>query len=393
MSARTILLAAGAFAVGASAYVVTGVLPEISAETGVSLSVAGQLATAFALAYAVGAPIVATVAGRLGRRTLLVAALLIAALGNLITALAPTYPMLLAGRIVAALGAAAYTPAATMVATSFYPPAQRGRAVAIVFGGLTVALALGVPAGSLLGGPLGFRGVFALVAAAGLLAAVGVRLLVPAVPAPPHVTLRERVAVLSDRTVQVVLLVTVLGVLSVMSVYIYVVPLLAAYTGVTGPAIGALLTVYGVGALIGNTLGGRAADRFGPRRTLQVVFGAIIVALVTLPLTLTTVPGAVVALLAWSIVTWAFNPPFQSLILDVAGEQGGLALSLNASAIYLGAGLSGMVGGLVVSGPGVQALPLVGAALAVVGAAIFLAGIRRRTDADGRVPEFVAGVG
>ena len=393
MSARTILLAAGAFAVGASAYVVTGVLPEISAEMGVSVSAAGQLATAFALAYAVGAPIVATVAGRLDRRALLVAALLVSALGNALTAIAPTYDLLLAGRIVAALGAAAYTPAATMVATSFYPPEQRGRAVAIVFGGLTVALALGVPAGSLLGGPLGFRGVFALVAGAGLLAAIGVRLLVPAVPAPPHVTLKERVAVLGNRTVQVVLLVTVLGVLSVMSVYIYVVPLLAAFTGATGPAVGALLTVYGVGALIGNNLGGRAADRFGPRRTLQVVFVGIVIALATLPLTLTTVPGAVVALLVWSIVTWAFNPPFQSLILDVAGEQGALALSLNASAIYLGAGLSGMVGGLVVSGPGVQFLPLVGAGLAVVGAAVFLTSIRGTARERAPEPAAVASVG
>jgi DHA1 family purine base/nucleoside efflux pump-like MFS transporter len=369
VSARTVLLAAGAFAVGTSAYVVSGVLPEISAETGVSVGAAGQLATAFSLAYAVGAPIIATVAGRWDRRALLVAALLTAAVGNAITALAPTYPLLFVGRIVAALGAAAYTPAATMVATSFYPPEHRGRAVAIVFGGLTVAL--GVPAGSILGPLLGFRGVFVLVAAAGLLAAVGVRLLVPPVPAPPHVTLAERFSVLRDRTVQTVLVVTVFGVLGVMSVYIYLVPLLAAYTGVTGPLVSGLLLVYGVGALIGNNLGGRATDRFGARRTALAVLVVAIVALATLPLTLPTVPGAVLALLVWSVATWAFNPPFQSLILEVAGERAALALSLNASAIYFGAGLSGVVGGLVVSGPGVHALPFVGAAIGVVAVAVF----------------------
>ncbi|MGI5128490.1 MFS transporter [Pseudonocardia sp. CA-107938] len=382
MSARTILLAAGAFAVGTSAYVVAGVLPEISAETGVSVGAAGQLATAFSLAYAIGAPIVATVAGRWDRRTLLVAALLTAAVGNAITALAPTYPLLFAGRIVAALGAAAYTPAATMVATSFYPPEHRGRAVSIVFGGLTVALALGVPAGSILGASLGFRGVFALVAAAGLVAAVGVQLLVPAVAAPPHVTLRERFSVIRDRTVQTVLVVTVFGVLGVMSVYTYVVPLLAAYTGVTGPLTSALLLVYGVGALIGNNLGGRATDRFGARRTVLVVLSATILALATLPLTLSTVPGAALALFVWSVATWAFNPPFQSLILEVAGEQGALALSLNASAIYFGAGLSGVVGGLVVSGPGVAVLPIVGAALGLVGGAVFVASSRSRARVE-----------
>lgn len=372
MSARTILLGAGAFAVGASAYMVAGVLPEISSEMGVSVGAAGQLATAFSLAYAIGAPIVATLAGRWDRRTLLVAALVTAAVGNALTALAPTYPLLFAGRIVAALGAAAYTPAATMVATSFYPPEQRGRAVAIVFGGLTLALALGVPAGSILGGPLGFRGVFALVAAAALLAALGVRLLVPAVPAPPPLSLAQRFSVIRDRTVQAVLVVTVLGVLAVMSVYTYVVPLLGAFTGVTGAGVSGLLLVYGVGALIGNNLGGRASDRFGPRRTVLVVIVAFVTGLATLPLTLTTVPGAVAALLVWSIATWAFNPPFQSLILDIAGEQGALALSLNASAIYLGAGLSGVVGGLVVNGPGVAVLPLVGAAIGILSGIVFV---------------------
>lgn len=143
MSARIYLLAAGAFAVGTSAYVVSGVLPAVSSELHVSLTAAGQLATAFALSYAVGAPLLSTLTGRWERRTLLIAALLLAALGNGIAALATSYPILIVGRIVAAFGAAAYTPAATLFATKFLPPEERGRAVAVVFGGLTFALVLG----------------------------------------------------------------------------------------------------------------------------------------------------------------------------------------------------------------------------------------------------------
>src|SRR4051794_13944381 len=161
MSARTYLLAAGAFAVGTSAYVVSGVLPAVSGELGVSLSAAGQLSTAFALAYAVGAPLLATVTARWDRRTVLLAALVVAAVGNGLSALATTYPVLIVGRIIAALGAAAYTPAATLVATALLPPGQRARAVALVFGGLTLALAIGVPAGDLLGRSIGYGGVFA----------------------------------------------------------------------------------------------------------------------------------------------------------------------------------------------------------------------------------------
>ncbi|MET1075661.1 MAG: MFS transporter, partial [Umezawaea sp.] len=152
MSARTYLLAAGAFAVGTSGYILSGLLPAVSRELDVSLSTAGQLLTVFALSYAVAAPTLAALTGRWDRRRLLVAALLVSAHRNVLSALAPTSPLLMAARVVSALGAAAYTPAATLVATVLTTPEHRGRAVATVFGGLTFSLILGVPAGSLLGG-------------------------------------------------------------------------------------------------------------------------------------------------------------------------------------------------------------------------------------------------
>jgi MFS transporter, DHA1 family, purine base/nucleoside efflux pump len=379
VSARTYLLVAGAFAVGTSAYVVSGVLPDVAAELDVSLGAAGQLATAFALSYAVGAPLLATLTGRWERRTLLVVALLVAATGNLIAALAPTYPLLLVGRSVAALGAAVYTPAATLVATTLHPPHERGRAVALVFGGLTVALAVGVPAGNLLGGSIGYRGVFALVALLGLLAAGGVQLLVPRVAAPPAVGLRERFAVAADRRVLAMLAMTVLAVLGAMSVYTYIVPLLAATTGTIGPAVGMLLLVYGLGAIVGNVVGGWSTDRFGSMPTLLVAFTGFVVMVATLPLTAATVPGAAVALFVWSLFTWSVNPPIQNMLLEL-GPGSGLLLSLNASAIYLGAGLSGVLGGLVIATAGVTLLPEVGAVLSLLALGLLLA-LRRAPGA------------
>jgi DHA1 family purine base/nucleoside efflux pump-like MFS transporter len=379
MSARIYLLAAGAFAVGTSAYVVSGVLPAVSAEMDVSLTAAGQLTTAFAIAYALSAPLLATLSGRWERRNLLLAALVVAAAGNAVSALATTYPLLLVGRIVAALGAAAYTPAATLFATALRPPEQRGRAVAVVFGGLTVALALGVPAGTLLGGPLGYRGVFGLVAAACVVMAVAVRWELPQLAAPPAVSLRERFAVGANRWVLTVLAITVLGVIATMSVYIYVVPLLAATARLTGPGVSALLLAYGVGAVVGNGWGGRATDRFGSVPTLLAVLAGFIIMLATLPLTMTSLVGAAVALFVWSVFTWSFNPPVQALLLELA-PAGGLVLSLNASAIYLGMGLAGVLGGVVIDTAGVLLLPEVGAALGLVVLVLLLglrAGLRR----------------
>ncbi|OZM83781.1 MFS transporter [Pseudonocardia sp. MH-G8] len=376
MSARTYLLAAGAFAVGTSAYVVSGVLPTVSAELGVSLTAAGQLTTAFALAYAVSAPLLATLTARWERRSLLLAALLVAALGNAVSAVATTYPLLLGGRVVAALGAAAFTPAATLFATALRPPAERGRTVAIVFGGLTVALALGVPAGSLLAGSLGYRGVFGLVAVVSLAMAVAVRMRLPLMAGAPAVPLRERFAVAADRRVLMVLAVTVFGVVATMSVYIYVVPLLTVTTGLGTSAIGGLLLVYGLGAILGNAWGGRATDRFGSIPTLLAVIAGFIVMIATLPLTATTTVGAAVALFVWSVFTWSFNPPVQTLLLNLA-PSGGLVLSLNASAIYLGMGLAGVLGGVVIDVAGVLVLPEIAAALGLVVLAL-LVGLRAR---------------
>ncbi|HWN32568.1 MAG TPA: MFS transporter [Pseudonocardia sp.] len=365
MSARTYLLAGGAFAVGTSAYVVSGVLPAVSADLGISLSAAGQLSTVFALSYAVGAPLLATLTGQWDRRILLCAALLVSGVGNLLSALAPNYPLLLAARVVAALGAAVYTPAATLFATGLLPRAERGRAVARVFGGLTFALIIGVPAGTMLGGSIGYRGVFWLIALICLACAGAVRLALPTLAAPPAVRLRERFAVAADRRVLVVLGVTVFGVLCSMSVYIYVVPLLTVTTGATGSTIGLLLLAYGVGALLGNNLGGRATDRFGIMRTLLVATVGFVALVATLPLTATTVLGAGLALFVWSAFAWSFNPPVQNLLIELAPGSG-LLLSLNASAIYFGAGLSGVVGGVVIGLSGVRSLPVVAAGLGAV---------------------------
>lgn len=382
MSARTAVLAAGAFAVGTSAYVVAGILPAVSAELDVSLTTAGQLSTVFALSYAVGAPLLATLTGRWDRRTLLLGALLLAGAGNGLSAIATTYPVLVGGRVVSALGAAAFTPAATVVVTRFLAPEQRGRAVAIVFGGLTMALVLGVPAGSLLGGSIGYRGVFALVALACVLAAGAVLAFLPQVEAPPVVGLRARFAVAADARVLAMLGVTVLGVVGAMSVYTYVVPLLAASAEVSGSVVGALLLVYGLGALLGNAVGGRATDRFGSTRTLVVVMIGFVTTVATLPLTATTVPGAAAALFVWSAFTWTFNPPIQNLLMSMSPDGSGLLLSLNASAIYLGAGVSGIVGGVVIDTVGVLALPPVAAVLGAAALALYLGRVHRPTRTE-----------
>lgn len=383
MSPRTYLLTAGAFAVGTSAYLVSGVLPAVSRDLDVSVATAGQLSTAFAIAYAIASPLLATVTGRWERRRVLVAALLVSTLGNALAAFAPTYELLLGTRILAALGAAAFTPVAIAVAAALNPPERRGRAVAMVFGGLTFALILGVPMGNLLSGGLGYHGVFALVAAVSALAAVGVRLGVPQVPAPPAVALRARFAAAADPRVRLVLGMTVLGVLSAMAVFTYIAPFLSAAADAHGLTVSLLLLGYGLGAAVGNTLGGRATDRFGSRTPLLVAFCVMIVMLATLPLTATTVASAAVVLFVWGLFTWSVNPPIQYWLIELSPANSSLLLSLNASAIYFGVGLSGVFGGIVINSAGILALPPIAAVVALAATVLFLRASRPSAGAMG----------
>lgn len=382
MSARVHLLTAGAFTVGTSGYIVSGVLPAVSRELGVSVSTAGQLLTAFAISYVIGSPLLAAATGGWERRWLLVVALLVSGFGNALAAVAPNYELLLASRVISALGAAVFTPGATLVATVLTPPEQRGRAVATVFGGLSLALVLGVPVGSLLGEPLGYQGVFALVAAVSVIAAMGVRLGLPLVPAPPVVGLRERIAVAGDRQVLLVLGITVLTCVSVFSVFNYVSPLLSATTGANAATVSILLVAYGVGAVVGNVVGGYLTDRFGSRRPLVLLLIGLPLVLATIPLTATTVPGAAVALFAWGFCAWGSSPPIQHRLIDLSPDNSGLLLSLNASAIYLGVGLAGAIGGLVISWAGLLRLAPITALFAVAALVLLVSAPAQRRAAS-----------
>ncbi|WP_152362736.1 MFS transporter [Microlunatus speluncae] len=385
MTPRLYLLAAGTFTIGTTAYLITSLLPAISAELGVSQAVAGQLSTTFALAYAISAPIVATVTGRWNRRTLLVVALLTTVAGNLISAAAPSFAILATGRVVAAIGAAAFTPTATLVAAGLLPE-RRGRAVAIVFGGLTLAMAAGVPAGGLLAPLLGFRGVHVAVAALGLVIALAVARVVPSVPAPAAagVGMRERLRVAADPRALAVLAMSVIGVVAAMTTYTYLVPFLGAVTQVHGLTVIILLVTYGVGAMIGNTLGGRATDRFGTRTVLLAVLIGFTVLVVFLPLAARSVIGAGILLLLWGLFGWAFNPPVQTLLVEISGPRAGLLISLNASAIYLGSGIAGGLGGLVIGVAGAGVLPYVSAGLGVLGLVIGIVTVLRRERVPAR---------
>ncbi|MDW5328507.1 MFS transporter [Plantactinospora sp. KLBMP9567] len=371
----TLVLAVGTFAVGTDAFVVAGFLPEMADTLHVSTAAAGQSVTVFALSYAVLAPLVATVTARVPRRPLLVGALLVLCVANLGSALATSLPMLIATRVAAAAGAAAYTPNAGAVSAALVRPELRARALAVVVGGLTVATALGVPLGGVASQWLGWRAALGTVAGLCLLVAVGVRLIMPSLPGNPRTPLRTRLAVLRRPGVLTVLPLTVLGMAACYTGYAYAVPALGA-AGIPPTSVSLMLFLYGVGAVVGNLLSGYTTDRWGPTRVLGTGYLGMVTCLALLGWAAGGVgvhPAVVgVLVLVWGASSWCQTPPQQHRLIEAAPQEAPLVVSLNSSGIYLGIGLGTTIGGLAVTS-GAAAAFAVGAAGALAALLFLLA--------------------
>ena len=360
-----VVLATGTFAIGTDAFVIGGVLPAVARSLGVSISAAGLLVTAFAVAYALGAPILAVVGERMARRTLLVSALALFVAANALAAVAPSYGMVLIARIFAALAAAAFVPAASAVASSLAPTAYRGRALATVVAGMTVAQVVGVPFGAFVGASLGWRYTFVFIAAVGAAAALAVRLWLPHVLPPAPAALGQRLRVAARPSTWPLLLQTTLAMAAGFSVLTYIGPVLSQAGGYHGAMISIALLVFGVASVAGSTVGGRLTDRFGAFSVVVGGLAALVLAMLALSAATAASAGwpALVALAAWGLGGWTFPPSQQHRLIAIAPDQASVMLGLNSSAIYLGAAIGGAVGGLVLpAGPAL--VPAIAAGLA-----------------------------
>lgn len=198
---RVFLLAIGTFALGLDAYVLTGLLPGIGSSFGTSEAAAAQVVTGFTLSYALGSPALSALSARVNRRTVLLVALGVFAAANLASAAAPALWVLICTRILAGAGAGLYAPSAAASAAGLVADEQRGRALSVVLGGLTLATVIGVSVGLLLGVHVGWRATLLLVAALAVVAGTGIAVFLPTISAPPPPGLKTRFAVLGDRFV------------------------------------------------------------------------------------------------------------------------------------------------------------------------------------------------
>ena len=371
------VLAVGSFAMGTDSFVLAGILPNIAGGLHVSTAAAGQTITVFALTYALTAPLLAGITGALPRKPLMLAALGLFVLANLASAAAPTLALLLVARVAAGLGAALYTPNASAAATALVEPARRGRALAMVLGGLTVGTVLGVPVGTAIGQRISWQASLVFVAVVGLVALLGILATLPSLALPPAVPLRARFALLGNRRVLAIVGVMLLASAASISVYTYVAVVLAHTAHITGTTLAAVLLVWGAGGAVGAFGSGALTDRYGPGRTLLLAITTLTVTLAALTVT-TSVPVVFVVMAVNGAAAWAVATPNNHRLSALAPALPGVVISLNSSGIYLGQALGAAAGGLLLEHQLTpDLLPLVGAALGVVALTAHLLTIRR----------------
>ena len=373
-------LAFGALVFYTDDYVIAGVIPEIAADLHTSEAAAGQLVTVFSATVALAAPVAAVLTAHRDRRPLLTAAALVFTLANAAAAAAPGYAALMGLRVVAALAAAAATPALFATAAGLAAPDRVGRAVAAVAFGVTGAIAFGVPAGTWIGGALGWRATFAVMAVAGAAAAAGFAALLPRGAGPQALPVRAQLAVLARAPISLGLAANLVLMLGSMMMLTYLAPFAAGASGADVAARGALFALSGLAGMAGIWAGGAAADRWGPDRTLLAGVAAIVVAMAALAVLWALRPVPVAALVPVSVL-WggaAFwnSPAVQARLHVLAGPVSAQALALNTSGTYLGVAAGGAVGGAVLATAGAGVLPIAAGAAGLGAAALFAAAAR-----------------
>ncbi|MEU0676870.1 MFS transporter [Streptomyces sp. NPDC006172] len=386
MPLALLALAVGAFGIGTTEFVMMGLLPDVADDLNISIPTAGHLVSAYALGVVVGAPLLAAATSRMSRRTVLISLMGLFVAGNALSALAPDHHWLLAARLLSGLPHGAFFGVGAVVATGMVAPERKARSVSLMFLGLTFANVAGVPVATLMGQHLGWRATFLGVSAIGLAAIAALALLIPRdhQHAAAGAGLRGELAALRPLPVWLALGTTVAGFGALFSAYSYITPMLTESAGFAESDVTLLLALFGVGATIGNLLGGRLADHH-LRGTLFAGLGSLVVVLSLFPLLMTAAWSAGLGVVLLGIAAFATGSPLQLMVMEKAASAPSLASSANQAAFNLANAGGAWIGGLALAaGMGATSPALAGAALAVLGLAVAAtawAVDRRRTPA------------
>ncbi|WP_284645790.1 MFS transporter [Paenibacillus silviterrae] len=362
-------LTAGAFAIGMTEFVIMGLLPNVAEDLHVSISAAGQLITMYALAVAVGAPLLTMLTHKIPQKKLLCLLMGLFILGNVISVIAPNYAVLLLARMITALTHGTFFGVGAVIASSLVSPEKRAGAVSMMMAGLTIANIIGVPLGTYIGQHWGWRASFGSIALMGAVTLIGILAFIPRLKQDPPASALQQLAALLNRKLLVFLLIAVLGNAGLFSVFTYITPLLVEITGFAEHSVTWILILFGCGVTAGNIIGGRLADWKLMPSILGIYF-TICVILTIFTFTVHHPIAAIVTIFLWGAASFAVFPGMQVRIMRLARSAPALASTTSHSAGNLGNATGAFIGGMVILHMPMTSLPWVGAML--VGLALLL---------------------
>jgi MFS transporter, DHA1 family, inner membrane transport protein len=350
--------------VGTGAFVLTGILKPISDDLGVSVAVAGQAMTAYAIASAFLAPFLIVATGTWQRKRAVVLALVLFLAGSVVCVLSPNFATLLGGRVLMGIGSV-YSALASGLVVAMVPPALRARALALVFSGISLSYAIGLPLGTWMGFTYGWQSPLALVVVCCTLAVAALVYFLPSQIQAPGASFAGLGSAVRSPEILRVWARTLLYFIAIFSVFAYIGPVLQALITMSPQELSFTLVLFGISGVVGTLGGGWAADRFGPLRTLRFNLAAFIITMLCVPLTLGSYPLVVGIFIIWGIAGFSLGAPQMARLTGLAPTQAPLLLSLNASMIYLGTALGAIFSGALAASVGFDKLAWVGAPFAV----------------------------
>jgi len=350
----------GYFTFGTSSLALVGLSPSISADIGVPAARVGLLVSVFALTFALGAPLVPFLLGHLNRRTVLLTGLAVMALGGLLSAIAPSYGALTAARVVAALGAAAFAPQASVAGSLIVPEDRRPRALATVFGGMTAAAVLGVPLATFLGNIQGWRWALVVIAGLTVLALILVAVTLPSVEAGERPTISAYRTALTTPGAPSAVLTTMFFMGAQFTVYGVAGAYISARFGASTGQVAIVLLAFGVLGVVGNAVASKVFGRLGGNRTIGLTLSGLAIAFVGLILAPASLAAAIALFSFWAFFSQLYQAPQQARLVALLPDYRAILLALNASTMYIGVSLGSLLGSTFLPQFGARALSAVG---------------------------------
>ncbi|KAB2393491.1 MULTISPECIES: MFS transporter [Bacillus cereus group] len=342
------ILALGAFAMGTTEFVVSGILEVISEDLGVSISLAGQLVTVYAFSFAIGALFLVMVTAKFERKKVLFYSMLFFIVGGFIAFFSFNFIILMVSRIVLALSGGVYFVVATNYAAQLAPAEKRGSAIATVITGFTISLVLGVPLGTFISSFMDWRYIFLFISITMLITSALLNKTLPILAGNTALSFNAQLRLLKDKRLIYGLFTTVLGILGYTMVFAYIAPLLSTLVNFSIEQTSMTLFIIGIFAFIGSRFGGFAVDRWGPNRTISISTLIHAACLLLLIITSASTLSMLLVIVIWGTAAWTTTPAQQYYLISLKPQASETVLSFNTAIMNLGMSLGAGLGGVIV---------------------------------------------